>query len=84
LLGYIAAIFSLSVDREKVVKAFQKKFLHSFYSEKKIPTKLRTQKKNSCRENLPSPPPRISNGPPLTSISMSVLLILLLGFEDTF
>jgi hypothetical protein len=45
LLGYIAAIFSLSVDREKVGKAFQKKIPAQLLLWKKIPTKLRTQKK---------------------------------------
>ena len=57
--------FSLSVDKEKrQVKLFKKNFLHSFYSEKKIPTKLCTQKK-ILTGKISLPPPRISNGPPL-------------------
>ena len=47
-------------------KPFKKKFLHSLYYEKKIRTKLPTKKKNSCKGNFSHPPPRISNGPPLT------------------
>jgi hypothetical protein len=38
--------FSIGRQRKKVgIKPFKKKFLHSFYSEKKIPTKLRELKK---------------------------------------
>ena len=63
-------------------KTFQKKFLQSFYHEKKIRTKLSTKKKCSCRENFSVPLPGYLMVHPLDHKSKAVFFLVFLFLEN--